>query len=259
MAKKEKVEPTKAVAVTPQAALPVIRGASERLTTALAEISDNLKSVENYKLPRAKVTGEGFQLGDDDEPVEMLEGVLIHAKKTNVYYDKPYNPSEVTPPTCFSKDGITPDRSIEKPVHATCKGCPMAEFGTNSMKSGKACRNLKPLFLIRKTEEGFSLIPRLVLITPTSLKAANAYLMDLTERGISYRKVWTRLTAAKENKMDTYSKLTFARGEKLAEQDLADIDALRSQWLHIMDDQIADQRDVDSSQPDQVAKATGEF
>lgn len=251
---------TKAVAEAPKAALPAISGASERITAALDEVRDNLKSVENYRLPRAKVTGEGFMLSDDDEPTSTLEGVLIHAKKTNVYYDKPYNAADVTPPTCFSTDGDKPDKSIQKPVHATCKGCPMAEFGTNQMKSGKACRNLKPLFLIRKTEDGFSIIPRQITITPTSLKAANNYLMDLTERGISYRKVMTKLVAEKENKADTYAKLQFVRGEKLSPQDVADIEALRGQWLRIMDAQSVEQNELDKEAgAAQVASSQGEF
>lgn len=255
-----KAPETKAVAAAPQAALPAIQGASERIQNALAEVSDNLKSVENYRLPRAKLTSEGFELAEGEEPVEELEGILIHAKKTNVYYDKPYNPSDVTPPTCFSLDGDKPDKSIQKPVHATCKGCPMAEFGTNSMKSGKACRNLKPLFLIRQGEDGISIIPRQITITPTSLKSANQYLMDLTERGIAYRKVLTKITTYKENAKDTYRKMKFSIAKRLDAQDLADVEVLRKQWLPIMDAQNVDQNEVDSGAGAAVvAEASGEY
>lgn len=255
-----KVEETKAVATAPQAALPAISGASPRIAAALEEVADNLKSVENYRLPRTKLTSEGFELSEGEEPVEELEGILIHAKKTNVYYDKPYNSSDVSPPTCFSLDGDKPDKSIQKPVHATCKGCPMAEFGTNAMKSGKACRNLKPLFLIRQSEDGMAIIPRQITITPTSLKAANTYLMDLTERGLAYRKVLTKITTYKENAKDPYRKMKFSIAKRLDAQDIADVEVLRKQWLPIMDAQSVDQNEVDSGAGAAVAaEASGEY
>lgn len=255
----EPVRAAKAVLVTGPSGGMQISGASERIQNALAEVKENLASVENYRLPRAKLTSEGFELAEGEEPVEELEGILVHAKKTNVYYDKPFNPADVTPPTCFSLDGEKPDKSIAKPVFATCKGCPMAEFGTNSMKSGKACRNLKPLFLIRPTEDGLSIIPRQITITPTSLKAANQYLMDLTERGLNYRKVVTKITTFKDNKADTYRKLKFSMVRKLSEQDAIDVNVLRGQWLSIMDNQVVDQNEVDSASTSEVAQSSGEF
>ena len=98
-------------------------------------------------------------------------------------------------------DGVVPDESIDKPVSKVCKGCKMAEFGTNQMKSGKACRNLKPMYMLLGDD---AIMPRQLTITPTSLKAANQYLLDLTERGFSYRKVKTKVEAFKKNPADTF-------------------------------------------------------
>lgn len=220
MAKKE-------VVVAEKAGLPSV---SEDLQNRMLEVKDNLESVETFRLPRAKMTSLGFELIEGEDPLTELEGVIIHTKRTNVYYAKPYNPSEMAPPDCYSLDGVTPN--VSNPVHKTCKGCPMAEFGTNSMGSGKACRNLKPLFMLLSDE---SVMPRQVTVTPASLKAANQYLMDLTERGVSYRKVKTKVTAYKENPRDTYMKLKFTMGKKLDAQAVQNVEYLKAQWMPVMD------------------------
>jgi hypothetical protein len=239
------VTSTKQVAVSPTSVLPSLIGASPEIKARMLEVKDNMESVENFKLPRAKSTSTGFELIEGEQPIMEIEGVIIHTKKTNVYYSKPYNPAELTAPDCFSLDGFEPDKSITIPVSTKCKGCPMAEFGSNSMKSGKACRNLKPMYLLLSDE---SIMPRQLTVAPTSLKAANQYLMDLTERGISYRKIKTKITCYKENARDTYCKLKFAMGAKLNEQQVQDVEFLRNQWLPIMNDQAIDMGAVEQPQ-----------
>jgi hypothetical protein len=235
-----------AIAVAQPAGLPTVAKASDEVTSRMAEVQDNLESIESFKLPRAKMTASGIELVEGFEPSLVLEGVIVHTKKTNVYYKDAFNPNDVTPPTCFSNDGVRPDKSIEKPVNSTCNGCPMAEFGTNSMKSGKACRNLKPVYMLLNTDEGISLMPRQLTITPASLKAANAFLTDLTAAGISYRKVQTRVTLFKETPKDTYFKMKFSIAKKLTPQEIADVEFLRDKWRPIMDAQIVDQREFDT-------------
>lgn len=249
-------EPTKAVAAAPSAVLPSLAGASPEVLERMNEIKDNLESIETFRLPRAKMTPLGFQLIEGEPVATELEGVIIHTKKTNVYYAKPYNPKDLAAPDCFSLDGVLPDKSVQKPVHATCKGCPMAEFGTNSMKSGKACRNLKPLYILLSDE---AIMPRQVTIAPSSLKAANQYLMDLTERGIAYRKVKTRISAFKKNPEDTFMTLKFSLAGKLDPQQVVNAEFLRNQWRPIMDAQVVDQNEAGGAAPVQEVSSNGEY
>lgn len=225
--------------------LPTLAGASEHVQSQMAEIKDNFESLDGFRLPRAKMTPAGFELIEGQPVLTELEGVIIHTKKTNVYYAKAYNKHEVSMPDCYSLDGITPDKKVEKPVHKTCKGCPMAEFGTNSMKSGKACRNLKPLYMLLGDD---AIMPRQVTITPASLRAVTAYLMELAERGIAYRKVKTKIVAYKSDPTDTYVKLKFVMGAKVDEQKLKDIEFLKAGWLHVMNEQMIDQHEADTTQ-----------
>lgn len=244
-----------------------LQGASDQVLEGLKIAKENMLAVDNFKLPRTKITGEGFELVEGAEPQKEMTGVIVFAKKTNVYYDKAYKKGDVSPPRCYSIDGETPVQDLRdkdgkalKPIHATCSGCPMAEFGTNAMGTGKACRNLKPIYLIRKTENGLSIVPRQVTVTPTSLKAANGYFMDLTEMGFSYRNVATKITAFKKDSDDKYSVLKFAMGAKLTEQESKDVEAIRSQWLSAMTVDIVDQNELDKEQaPATVASSQGEF
>lgn len=217
-----------------------LTAASADLRARILEVAENLDSFDDFKLPKAKVTSDGFELYEDVEPLESVTGVLIHAGKLNIYYDEPYNPNAVKPPTCFSTDGRKPDDTILEPQNATCKGCPQAQWGTNSMKSGKACRNIKPMYMLI----GDSIMPRQIAVSPTSLKAANEYLLGLTESGISYFKIKTVITAYKENSKDTYSKLKFSRGEKLSVDEIKDVEALRESWREVIGAQAIDIADV---------------
>jgi hypothetical protein len=252
-----KVEPAKEVAVVAKtgALLPSPEGASPELLERIKEVQDNLESIEQFRLPRAKMTASGIELVEGDAPILEMEGVILHTKKTNVYYDKPYNPSaKAEPPRCYAPDAEIP--VVENPIHPTCKGCPMAEFGTNSMKSGKACRNLKPMYLLLSDE---AIMPRQLTITPASLKAANQYLLDLAERGIAYRKVKTKVQLYKENPKDTYYKIKFSIAKKLDEQQIKNVEYLRNQWRPIMDAQLVDQKEFDSPQSAPVDAPNGEF
>lgn len=231
----------KEVVVRQTGALPAMAEAPAELLERVKEVRDNMESIENFRLPRCKMTPEGFELIEGEPAIKELTGVILHSKKSNIFYENVYDASNVTPPDCFSLDGETPDASVKNPQSKHCKGCPKAQFGTNARKSGKACRNMKPLYLLLSDE---AIMPRQLLVTPSSLRAANQYLMDLTERGLSYRKVRTRVEAYKENPKDTYCKLKFSLAGKLDDVQKASVEYLRGVWLPVMNAQNVDANEV---------------
>ena len=81
--------------------------------------------------------------------------------------------------------------------------------------------------------------------------------MDLTERGIPYRKVKTKIIAYKESPKDTYIKIKFQRGDKIAENKLADIEFLRQNWLPVMNHQAIDRRETAGEESPSIEPATG--
>jgi hypothetical protein len=124
------------------------------------------------------------------------------------------------------------------------------------MGSGKACRNLKPLYLL--TGEG-AIMPRQLTISPTSLKAANAYIMDLTAAGYNYRKVKTKIEFFKENAKDTYMKAKFKKIGVLSEQEKVDVDSLLAMWRPHLDKQMIDQRETEPVPQSAPSDLSGDF
>lgn len=243
---KETVQPKKVAATLAMPSIlsggAVVLQASPEVMSAIAEVKDNLESIENFVLPKVKATADGLELTEGEKPMIELEGIIIHTKKQNIYYDKPFNKRDVQPPTCFSLDAVTPDESIQHPQNTTCKGCPKAEFGTGSTGQGKACRNMKPLYMLIGNG---AILPRQLVVSPTSLKAANSYLTSITALGISYRKLKTKITAYKKESDDKYVCLKFSMGEKLTPEAARDVEFLRAQWLPVMDSQVINQSEID--------------
>lgn len=248
---------TKEVAPAAKSGDVVVAAASAELMARFEEVRENFESVEDFKLPRVKATGDGFEVVEGQEPIMTLTGVIVHTKKTNVYYDKPYNKKDIQPPTCFSLDGEKPDSKVAKPIHPTCKGCPMAQFGTSSTKTGKACRNLKPFYLLLSDE---AIMPRQLTVTPTSLKPAQNYMIELAERGLNYSKVETIIEAYKKDDDDKYVHLKFKLGKKLEPQRVEDVKFLKARWLPVMNAQNVEQREFETeSAPKAPVTSAGEY
>jgi len=242
---KAPIEPAKlpviAATSNPLAALQAA-GASDELMERVSEVANNLESLDDFRLPRMKMNSDGVVVREDEQATQSIEVIILHSKAVKQYYNKPYNKKELTPPTCYSKNGKIPEADGEEIQHPTCKGCPQNEFGTNQMGEGKACRDLKPLHVLMSED---AIIPRQISISPTSLKAANAYFMDLTERGVAYWKVKTLIEFYKEDADDKFVKARFKMSSKITDEaKVKDITALRNYWLPVMANQTVDGEDA---------------
>ena len=56
------------------------------LLERLREVKENLETVEFVRIPEIELSGAGFKIGDR-EPISEISGVIIHVRKTNIYYD----------------------------------------------------------------------------------------------------------------------------------------------------------------------------
>jgi hypothetical protein len=158
-----------------------------------AALSTNIGSgnLSEFDLPRIKIpAGGGTQWtvptleGEAMEP--QIEGVIVLARDTRAYYSQPISETGGNqPPDCFSTDGVT---GSGKPGGA-CITCPLAVYGSAPGCRGQACKQIKQLFVLR----GSQLLPEVVTLPPTSLKAAKQYLLKLTSQGVPYYAVVTRI------------------------------------------------------------------
>lgn len=218
--------------------LMIPKGASEALVTALTEVAENLKTVENLRIPRLELTSEGFVL-DEETVTPEITGTILHIQPRNVYYAKSFNPkADAESPDCYSLDAKTPEEDSKFKQHPTCKGCPKAEFGSNSMGSGKACRNLRLLYTLVGDE---AIIPKVIQVNPTSLQSLDKYLFNVTDKILHINKVKTKMTAYKDSPQDTYSKVKFSFAGKLDPVRVTDVSAIKSYFMpFINNEEIAE-------------------
>jgi hypothetical protein len=246
-------------------------GASASLVKRVAKAAANFALMETPKIPRITAGTTGLLLdasNPDEEEVKELTGVIIFGAKQKVFYKEVYDASKKLPPDCFSHGAKVPDSSVEHPQHPTCKGCPQNEFETAATGKGKACRDLRRLFLLMSVDAGSeAIMPMQLNITPTSLKAFDDYLSKLVTYGYSLEDVETKITARKKSAQDKYVVLSFTKGRVFSEdnpaeaQILKNIQALKMAWLPHMEKQEISGEDLheETAAPEKAAQPSGEF
>ena len=136
-------------------------------------------SITEFDLPRIKVaSGTALWLIpglEGDTTAGVIEGVVVSARDTRVYY-KAKDAGSV-PPDCSSIDG----RTGSGDPGGECTGCPLAQWGSGE-NDAQACKQVKQLFMLR----GTSMLPEVVSIPPTSLKAIRQFFLKLATQGIQY-------------------------------------------------------------------------
>ncbi len=88
-------------------------------------------------------------------PNNQMGVVVLDHIFENVFYEGEYDPTQVSPPTCFAlgRDELTlaPHEVVVahgSDQHGNCQGCPMNAWGTADKGRGKACRNTRRLAVI---------------------------------------------------------------------------------------------------------------
>jgi hypothetical protein len=156
--------------------------------------------------------------------------VIVLARDARAYWQKSLDEGGGNqPPDCHSNDGVcgigTPGGSCV-PTQID-KGCPLAQFGSDTKLvngaavagRGQACKAIRQLFLLR----GDSLLPVVLALPPTSLKAAKQYMLRLAGQGVPYWAAVTKigLESAQNAGGIKYSKATFAFAGMLTEEQKA--------------------------------------
>jgi len=92
---------------------------------------------------------EGVFVLPSGEIVPEIAGYPIYYFQTRRFYERPPMPgSKGQPPDCWSGNLIEPSREAKKIQHATCVGCPQAEWGTARDGRGQACSTQTWVFLL---------------------------------------------------------------------------------------------------------------
>lgn len=187
----------------------------------IAEDADGLQmmSFQRVKIPAGGALQFEIPTEDPDNPdyARTLEGVILYNHSTYTLWPEGSEYDEDTKPLCSSVDGKT---GIGEPGGA-CATCPMNAYGSaRDGGRGKACKNMRDIYLLRSGEY----MPLLISLPPTSIKPFKEFL----NRAFVYRRRATygsliQIGLKKENNgSNDYSVATFRllrdfEGEELAQ------------------------------------------
>ena len=189
---------------------------------AIAEEMDGLGTIpyDRVKMPSGGSTVFEIPTEDEDNPdvSKELVGVILYHHPMNTYWAEQYSGNNA-PPDCAAMDGKC-GLVKETGERRTCEACPHNQFGTGPNGIGKACKNLRRLYILR----GGNPIPVVFTLTATSLKSFKNYLAkSILLRGMRCYDVITKMTLTKDTSTGgiTYSKVQFSMAGKLSEEQRA--------------------------------------
>ena len=174
---------------------------------------------DKITIPTGGVTSWQLKTLTGEKSVKELEGIMVFWKNSRAFFKEAFGEGEGKP-ECVSEDGV---KGIGDPG-GECASCPYNQFGSDLKGGkGKACREVKALFMLLKD----NILPVVVVLSPTSLPAAKAYLLRLTSKLIPYYAVTTKLTLEKttNNNRIAYSVAILSLGERLSEEQAAKVKA----------------------------------
>ena len=125
--------------------------------------------------PRIKIPAGGvlqFELptGDPQHPdySPTLTGVILFNHASCAYWPEGDEYSDDVPPLCSSVDG---KQGYGEPG-GVCEACALSQFGSASNGRGKACKNMRVLYLLRSGE----FMPLAINLSPTSISPFREFL-----------------------------------------------------------------------------------
>ncbi len=145
---------------------------NDRVKTIITNLAGESLSVADFsriKVPSSGGTKWTIETAAGEETADTLEGVILHNTRHRAYWKNP-NPSS-TPPDCASVDMIN-GRGVPG---ETCEFCQFNQFGSAANGRGKACKEVRLFFLLRKGQ----VLPDVVSVPPGSLKNVRKYLTSL--------------------------------------------------------------------------------
>lgn len=196
--------------------LPAMVESNDFTAEELAEDMEGLSmSFTRIKIPSGG--GRFFEIPTDDpdnpESSTTLEGVILHHHAHCAYWLE-NSDEEDNKPLCSSFDGKT---GIGTPG-GTCATCQLNTYGTAAKGAGKACKNMRVIYLLRSGEY----LPIQLNLPPTSIKPFKDFYSKAfaLRRRAPYGSI-VRIGLKQENNgKEDYSVATFRRiadfsGEKL--------------------------------------------
>lgn len=197
------------------------------IAEAIAEEMDGLGTVpfDRVKIPSGG--GLAFELPgeDEDNPESATEivGVILYHHPVNAYWREKFEGGNEQP-DCSSYDG---KMGVDKETGEckSCGDCPYNQFGSGENGSGKACKNVHRIYILREGNP----VPLVLSLPPTSLKFMRDYISKrILLKGMRCYHAVTKITLKKEKSAGgiTYSRAAFTFIDKLTPEQIAAAEAM---------------------------------
>lgn len=146
---------------------------------------------------------------------ESISGVVVAFQDGKAFWkDSLEDTGGGTPPDCRSVDMI----KGEGTPGLLCSECPNDEFGSAAKGTGKACKDLRVLYIL----SGDSLLPKVIVVPPTSLKGVRkAFLALAVEDETPYYGALLNFRLEKDKNAAgiSYSKIVVSKEDLLSDGD----------------------------------------
>lgn len=139
---------------------------------------------------------------------KTIHGVVVFFKDQNGMWEDEYT-GENSPPDCSADNG----QFGEGTPGGVCQTCPLNQFGSGKGGTGKKCKNMRRLFILRESD----ILPIVINVPPSSLRDARKYFLRLASQGVPYYGVVTEFTLKKDKNEGgiVYSKIELALKDRL--------------------------------------------
>ena len=108
------------------------------------------------------------ELPGETDAVKEFTGVILYHHLANAYWPEGSEYDDNVPPFCQSFDG---KQGYGEPG-GVCEACALSQFGSASNGRGKACKNMRVLYLLRSGE----FMPLAINLSPTSISPFREFL-----------------------------------------------------------------------------------
>ena len=175
------------------------------------DLADDMDGLQ-MTMQRVKIPGGGnlqFEIRSDDpdnpDYERKLVGVILYHHLANAYWPEGSEYDDNVPPFCQSFDG---KQGYGEPG-GVCAACAFNQFGSTANGSGKACKNMRQIYLLRSGEY----LPLQLSLPPTSLRPFNDFmnLAFVARRRPSYSAIVEIGLKRAESGGYTYSVATFRK------------------------------------------------
>ncbi|MGD9663416.1 MAG: hypothetical protein AB7U63_19385 [Porticoccaceae bacterium] len=180
-----------------------------------SEIQTSLENIDP-RPPRVKLSRESQAfLLPDGSAQKTMEGVIVFHHKARGYWE--VEGQQV--PTCSSMDGRT--GTDENGNTRPCNGCPHDAWGTGKDGRGKACKEMRWIYLLQEGE----IIPSRISLPPTSLGKFDAFVTALAQKKLAPIQKVVRLSLEAAERHG-YKFSALAQPEVIGDTPLKDIPGL---------------------------------